>query len=420
MTRSLTLAATCLLTLSAQISYCDVSAAKGLVPGSGTLIDYVSDDFEDTDWSFINNFPKSSREQDENLRSPTGRSTNGLWIEGPERGQPDHMKVVPNPAGALPGSEYGLLIRTLNSGIPGYRSNDVQQDDLIANCISRLGTSIPVGNMPSAVVRVYLPPADQWEDRTGPHFGFRISTSTTVTEREEGRGLFSSMRSVTKSEPYWPGMWIHFRSKTNRNQEEDSAFITIRGDSRGRDIRMKDIPADQFGWWTLGISVTGDGQVHYYARQGVEDLTEADHITSQFPYSYRAERFRTFFFDVCNRNDGRTWSTPFVIDDPQLYVVDASQIVARVKQKQEREARREAQKTARQKKQDSKQTAKRASSKTAASRAQDTSPKTVEVAKAAPVSAKSKANTAVATDKSKSQPVDELALSPATGGKLKR
>ncbi len=322
--------------------HADVEAAP-LVPGSGTLIDYVGDDFEDTSWSFIHNFPKSSREQDERLRSPTGKSTNGRWKEGPERGHPDHMKVVPCPAGGLPGSTHGLLIRTLNSGIPGYRSNDVQQDDLIANCISRLGMSIPARDMPSAVVRVYLPPADQWEDRTGPHFGFRISTSTTVTERAEGRGFFASSRMETKSEPYWPGIWIHFRSKTSRKVEEDSAFLAYRGNRMGRDIKCRDIPADQFGWWTFGISVTGDGQIHYYAKPGVEDLTQADHITSQFPYSYHAERLRTFFFNSCNRNDGRTWATPFIIDDPQLYVVNASRVLANVNAKKQRESQRQAQ-----------------------------------------------------------------------------
>ena len=364
-------------------------AARGLVPGTGTLIDYVGDDFEDTSWSFINNFPKSSREQDERLRSPTGRSTNGRWIEGPERGQPDHMKVVPNPPGALPGSQYGLLMRTLNSGIPGYRSNDVQQDDLIANCISRLGMSIPVRDMPSAVVRVYLPPAQDWENRSGPHFGFRISTSTTATKPAEKRGFFASSRMETKTEPYWPGIWIHFKSETSRNVKEDSAFLTIRGDRRGRDIKMKTISADQFGWWTFGISATGDGQIHYYAKQGVENLTQDDYITSQYPYSYSAERFRTFFFDACNKNDGKTWSTPFIIDDPQLYLVNATRVLANVKRKQESTARRQAQKEA-QKKKKAGQASKRTRKKVAAKNPSSTS-------------------TAVATDKAAERGIEAVA-----------
>ena len=167
------------------------SAAVPVVPGTGTHIDYVGDDFEDTSWSFIHNFPKSSREQDERLRSPTGRSTNQRWKEGPERGQPDHMKIVPTPAGGLLGSEHALMVRTLNSGIPGYVSHDVQQDDLIANCINRVGMSIPVGDKPSVVTRVYLPPAEEWENRSGPHFGFRISAST-VTTKVESKGFWGS------------------------------------------------------------------------------------------------------------------------------------------------------------------------------------------------------------------------------------
>jgi hypothetical protein len=68
------------------------------------------------------------------------------------------------------------------------------------------------------------------------------------------------------------------------------------------------------------MSCTGDGQIHYYIRQGIADLTAADYVTSQYPYGYKAERFKTFFFDICNRHDGRTWSTPWIIDDPSLYI----------------------------------------------------------------------------------------------------
>jgi hypothetical protein len=314
-------------------------AARPVVPGTGTEIEYVGDDFEDTGWDFRHNFPKSSREQDSRLRSPTGRSLNGRWIEGPERGQPDQMQVVPTPAGGLPGSNYALLIRTLNSGIPGRHLNDTQQDDLIANTISRIGTISP-SEIPNVVTRIYLPAADQWENRSGPHFGYRISASAMVTEQSGG---FFGSRSETKAEPYWPGMWIHFRSKTSRSNEVDSAFLTIRGDRMGRDVRYKEIPEEQFGWWTLGMSMTGDGQIHYYAKPGVANLTAADHITSQFPYSYTAQRFRTFFFDACNRDDGRSWSTPFVIDDPQLFVVNSSRVISTVNRKIKREEQRKAQ-----------------------------------------------------------------------------
>jgi hypothetical protein len=303
-------------------------SASAFVPGSGTCVDYVSDDFEDANWKFVHNHPKSSREQDERTRGPMGKSANNRWHEGPERGQPDQIEVIPTPPGGLPGSTQALLLRTLRSGIPGYNSRDVQQDDLIANSLERLRGGIPVSERPSVTVRVYLPPVQQWERRSGPQFGFRASCSTmTVTKTA---GIFSFTRE-NEVEPYWPGMWIHFRAAGQRGAKADSAYIAVRGDRMGRDFHAREI--EQFGWWTFGMSFSPDGMVHYYASPGVDELTAADHITSQFPYSYTARQFRTYFFDVCNRNDGHTWSTPFVIDDPKLYVVDGRRIASIVERK---------------------------------------------------------------------------------------
>jgi hypothetical protein len=76
------------------------------------------------------------------------------------------------------------------------------------------------------------------------------------------------------------------------------------------------------------MSFTPDGMVHYYARPGVEDLTAEDYITSQFPYGYRCERFRTFFYNVVNGDNGRTWSTAWIVDDPKVYVGNSGGRVA--------------------------------------------------------------------------------------------
>jgi hypothetical protein len=78
----------------------------------------------------------------------------------------------------------------------------------------------------------------------------------------------------------------------------------------------------------MGMSVTPDGMVHYYAKPGVDDLTEEDYITSQFPYDYRCERFRTFFFNICSADDGVRWSTAFIIDDPKVFVLRPSGKIA--------------------------------------------------------------------------------------------
>ncbi len=148
----------------------------------------------------------------------------------------------------------------------------------------------------------------------------------TFHPRRPAGPFFHATFPGTPRELCWPRVFIQFASKTDARNKEDSAFFTIRGDRRGADFKGPEIT--QTGRWTLGISCTGDGQVHYYIRQGIENLTEADHVTSQFPYSYHAEVFRTFFFNICNRGDGVTWSTPWIIDDPSLYVGSGSSQMA--------------------------------------------------------------------------------------------
>lgn len=314
------------------------SVAAVPVPGAGMHIKFVGDTFEDESWKFFHNHPKSSREEDGRARGPLGGSANRRLQEGPERGQPDLLETVATPRGGLPGSSRALLLRTLHSGVPGTYARAVQQDDLICGITTRLGSQIPVREIPSCVVRVWLPPAAEWENRSGPHFGIRLGVRTTTLERN--RGFFASGTSAVV-EPYWPGMWIHFRSETSRGVEADSALVKVRGDRRGIDFPVKDIPAEQFGWWTFGMSLSPDGQVHYFASPGVEDLTAADHLTSQFPYGFQAERLNSFFFNVCNLNDGHTWSTPFVIDDPSVYVVNSARVEQLVERREAYEQRRQ-------------------------------------------------------------------------------
>ncbi len=290
------------------------NARAQLVPGTGMRLTKVGDDFEDENWKWIPNGTKSSREQDNQVRSPTGKSGNGRWFESPKRGMPDVIERVATPPNGLPGSQGALRILTLNSGVPGRPSHQMEQDDLIMACSSRVG-AINVMRNPSCVTRIWLPPFDQWENRSGTHFGYRIDLKTTVTEKKKGF-LFS--RTQRKQEDYWPGIFIEFHSKSDPRFKEDEAVLLIRGNNLGHEVRsMKVSP----GWITLGMSVTSDGRVHFYGQQGVSDLTAGDHLYSSFPYGYDADYFATHFYNSCNRNDGRTWSTPFVIDDPAVFAL---------------------------------------------------------------------------------------------------
>ena len=114
-------------------------------------------------------------------------------------------------------------------------------------------------------------------------------------------------------------MFINFENKEYTGRDYDTAYLLIRANRNGGDFKGPQITTT--GWWTLGMSFTPDGQVHYYAGPGVDDLTEEDYITSQYPYGFQCESFKTFFFNVCNGDDGKTWSTAWIIDDPTLFYV---------------------------------------------------------------------------------------------------
>jgi hypothetical protein len=303
-----------------------------LVPGTGTIVKGGGDDFEDENWKWFYNHPKSSEEQDKRLRGPLGKSANGLWFEGPKRGTPDVVKRVELPAPGVEGSTHGLLLATLNAGIPGRVTYQMMQDDLIFNLGRATGRGMSVGDSPSFVARVYLPPFEQWERRSGPHFGFRSGcfTHATITGKDHpDKGRFGL-------EEYWPGMFICFENGKDpkAKNKEDAAYIRVRSGRRGGEIRGPDVT--QLGWWTLGMSFSPDGMVHYFAKPGVGDLSMDDHITSQFPYGYRTEWVKTYFFNVCTKDDGKTWSTPWVIDDPKSYYLKRPQLAAPTTSRQRR------------------------------------------------------------------------------------
>ncbi|MEM6328882.1 MAG: hypothetical protein AAF790_01400, partial [Planctomycetota bacterium] len=259
-------------------------AGTPFVPGSGDYITRCAEDFEDPKWSYRLNLPKSSYEQDDNQRGPGGYSNNKLWHEGAKRGTPDVVKRVATPAGGIEGSTGALLLQTRLSGIPGQLTGKQQQDDLLMKVDRKLGRVVPVTWQPSCTVRVYVRPFDEWENRTGPSFGMRGDCRGRMPDGETAA--------------FWPGMFILFRSETSRNIESDFAQVSVRANGRGQDTRHKDIAEP--GWWTLGMSFDTDGQIHYYASEGVDDLTEDDYLTSNYAYNYRCLCFDNFFFNVAN------------------------------------------------------------------------------------------------------------------------
>lgn len=312
---------TCLGINGASVGWCQNGA---FVPGTGTELTQVGDDFEDPSWNYIPNNPKSTEDINEQQNTPIGKSANGRWFEGIKRGHPDIVKRVETPYGGLPGSTGSLLMQSLYTGIPNRPSNTMHQEDFICNVQYRLGGPISVNQSPSITTRVFLPPIGEWEERSGPHFAFRAAVETTkMTEKRVL--LFSSTKE--ENEVYWPGLFICLDSKRQTGKGDDYAYFRVRANRNGGDFKGPQITTT--GWWTLGMSFSSNGAVHYYAKPGVEDLTQEDYITSQYPYGYRCERFRSFFYNVVNSDNGRTWTAPWIVDDPKVFIANGVQTAGR-------------------------------------------------------------------------------------------
>jgi len=291
-----------------------VSTAEAqFVPGRGNLM--TTDNFEIEKWGMNYNLPKSSKEEDEQIRYPLALSTNGRWKEGPKRGIPDVVKVIETPAGGIPGSQHALLIRSKDTGIPGRLSYSQKQDDLVM-----VSNSMGIGNSPSVVSRVYLPDWDEWENRAGVAFGMRVGLQgpmKKVPDASDNPRFFRRNKPITVMEPYYPGFFLQFNPKEVSQDKQDSVTVLIRANEYGQDTPGPKLT--QTGWYTFGMSISPDATVHYYMKPGVEDLTEADYLTSTRPYGIPGTHFNTLFFNICNGDDGKTWSTPIVIDDPQIF-----------------------------------------------------------------------------------------------------
>jgi hypothetical protein len=271
-----------------------------VIPGTGIRVARTGDDFEAEDWAYYPQHPKSSWNIDKDVREPGSNSKNGLWAEGAKRGTPDMVRRVPTPSGGLEGSTGAMMFQTLRSGIPGTLTHQQQQDDLLHNSQATAG-SLPVSWSPNCICRVYVPPTKYWEKRDGATFGYRT-------------GLMAH-------EEYWPGIFLHMEWKPTDGKPGPLVRSWIRADNHGRD--MPSLTFEPETWITMGISHTPDGAVHFFQRAGIEELTKEDCVGSYHCYGWRAHTFQTFFLNVINMDDGRSVSTPWIVDDAYLFAATA-------------------------------------------------------------------------------------------------
>jgi hypothetical protein len=306
-----------LLAIAVMVTGGTNAATAQVVPGTGEKLTEIGDDFEDEKWSYVPNLPKSSNNIDHQVRYPSGQASNNRWFESLLRGQPDVVERVETPAGGLPNSKGALKLRSLQTGIPGVASYKMQQDDFIMNGNSRFGGTIPAMWSPNVVARVYIPPFEQWERRTGSSFGFRIETLTHVWKPATGK-LFKKIGKTRQLDQAWPGMFVQLNSKSDGQTKEDNAVFVIRANEYGHDFVAGPVVTEP-GWWTLGMTLSPDGRVHYYATKGTGPLRASDRIATTMPYGEPNLQMNTLFFNVMSADNGRNWSTEWIVDDVEVF-----------------------------------------------------------------------------------------------------
>lgn len=291
-------------------------------PGTGVRLEEYGDTFEEPGWTYNYNNPKLQNQYHNpgsgwvndipNRNNPLGVSENGRWGEGTVRGHPDIVNQIRRPRNGLRNSRYALELQTRNSGAPGLTEGTLQQDDLINQAGGNLMRNKPLGKGLSVTTRIYLPKLREWEQREGPHIGFRVGAT--------GRN------DKGKSVDYWPGIWIFFQ-KDSRGRS--SFRFSVRANNEGQDTWATEKTYTRTGWWTLGMSFNADGSISYYASPGVDDLTAADLLVfdtgsgsvpaTYKPYGLTFIDLDYLFFSLANI-DGQ-WSTKFIVDDVSLYEV---------------------------------------------------------------------------------------------------
>lgn len=233
----------------------------------------LCDDFEDSNWHI-----------------------EGLWRGGNPsgRGTPELITRVTTPLGGKVGSTGALEIRT--NSIDSDESPD-QEDFLTAEYTPRLGRRLTLADQPVFLVRVWLPPFNQW----GAYyrFGFRHE-------------YFLMNGSKTYS-----SIFLEYKKRAG-----PKPVVIIRIDKN--EYANPNWVIDRDGWWTLAVGFDEKGVDYFYAYPGLgiptgkEKIFDGGQIRGGDDTSI--DYFNYSFFSLMYLPTGNA-SPPIVIDDYETWGV---------------------------------------------------------------------------------------------------
>lgn len=284
-----------LILLFTLCSGCD--SASGVLGRTKPLL---SDNFENQDWKYDRK---------------THTSSNGFWKGSPgekgsdpsDRGAPTILeRVSPPRKGRKRGSNGALKIGTDRP----HDDNDSKQDDLRAN----FEQTPKRAEQPVFIARVWLPPFDKWGEQYS--FGFRLEA--------QSNGIPDS---------YYPSIWLRYNHVIQRRNGSYAFFPGPHFFLRifYHDVNMRYYEEyggsiKQPGWWTLAIAFDKKGACSYYARPGVETLTEENKISDDTQFMTKhgikvllMDHVNAGLFSLAYPEHGSI-SPHFEIDDYEVWV----------------------------------------------------------------------------------------------------
>lgn len=209
------------------------------IPGSGTIVKKL-------------NFENSSQ-LTEKFNYSSSWAGVGFGLSGTQRGAPENVSVVVNPQAVTPSGNQVLAFYSSARDADWYTNNPSavatnvygsadgeSQDDFFM-----YGPSWVASETPSVMTHVFLPSSLDINGVTSLRMPVKYNSGTSS----------------------WPGIWCYGNRLLLRGPGRNDIQINTNAPNGGKDT-----------WWTLGVSVTPNGDIQYYATANyVTELTK-EHI----------------------------------------------------------------------------------------------------------------------------------------------
>lgn len=232
------------LLTSLSLMFCSTLSSQNTyyIPGTGTAVKELS--FE------------SASQLTETFDYSSGWAGTGFGLSGTQRGAPEHVSVIANPEMVASSGNQVLAFRSQTRDAAWYTANPSAvgttyyggvdpetQDDFFM-----YGASWVSADTPSVMMHVFLPGSLDASGVTSLRMPVKYNLGTNS----------------------WPGIWCYGDELHLRGPGRPDIVYTTNAANGGKDT-----------WWTLGLSITPNGDIQYYATPSfVTALTTSHFIGS--------------------------------------------------------------------------------------------------------------------------------------------